>query len=152
MESTRNPHGLEHGMSMECPWNGPFHMEYTGECKDLYQAMVWPYHTIPFIPYHIPYHGKAVSYHTIHTITIPYHSYHTIYHTMVWSYHTIPLIPLPYHTMVWPYHAIPFIPYHSNYHTTPFIQYHINYHTTPFIPSHSNYHTIHKDYHTIVII
>ena len=54
------------------------------------------------IPYCIPCHGMAVSYHTIHTIpyTIPYQ--------------------LPYHTI----HTIPFIPYHTNYHTI-----HRDYHT-----------------------
>ena len=48
--------------------------------------MIWPYHTIPFIP--LPYHN-------IHTITIPYHSYHAICHTMVWPYHTV-LYPPPW--------------------------------------------------------
>ena len=75
------------------------------------------------IPYRIPCHGMAISYHTIHTIpytipwyghTMPYHSYHT---TSFIPYHILPFhIPyhsyhIIYHTMVWPCHAIPFIPY-----------------------------------------
>ena len=123
-----------------------------------------PYHS-NIIPYHIPCHGMAMSYHThtIHTISytipwyghiIPYHSYHyhTIpftpyhipYHGMAISYHTIYTITIPYHwyhttyhTMVWPYHAIPFIPYHGNYHTTPFIPYH-SYHTIPITIPHTD--------------
>ena len=100
----------------------------------IYHTMLWPYHTIPFIP--LPYH-------TIHTIpfTIPWYAYHSYhYHTIPWYGHI-----MPYHS----YHIIAITIRHHSYHTIYHTIYHTMvwpYHTIPIIPSHSNYHTIHKDY------